>query len=146
MKRSKLTQSLEDYLEVIHVLLQTNKIARIRDIAAALTVKMPSVARAVAELKKQGLVSQEPYSGVELTEVGERVAAMILNRHILLKGFLIKLGVSEAIADKDACSMEHILSAETLGKIEDFVKPTDAISSAKKLKTAAKNGKKTGEK
>ena len=54
MKRSKLTQSLEDYLEVIHVLLQTNKIARIRDIAAALTVKMPSVARAVAELKKQG--------------------------------------------------------------------------------------------
>jgi DtxR family Mn-dependent transcriptional regulator len=71
---------------------------------------------------------------------------MILNRHILLKGFLIKLGVSEAIADKDACSMEHILSAETLGKIEDFVKPTDAISSAKKLKPAAKNGKKTGEK
>jgi DtxR family Mn-dependent transcriptional regulator len=42
--------------------------------------------------------------------------------------------------------MEHILSAETLGKIEDFVKPTDAISSAKKLKPAAKNGKKTGEK
>ena len=88
MKRSKLTQSLEDYLEVIHILLQTNKIARIRDIAAALTVKMPSVARAVAELKKQGLVSQEPYSGVELTEEGERVACAILNRHLLLRKFL----------------------------------------------------------
>ena len=134
MKRSKLTQSLEDYLEVIHVLLQTNKIARIRDIAAALTVKMPSVAKAMIELKKLGLVTQEPYSGVELTEEGERVAANILNRHILLKGFLIKLGVSEAIADKDACCMEHILSAETLGKIEEFMKPVDVLASAKKTK------------
>ena len=130
MKRSKLTQSLEDYLEVIHVLLQTNKIARIRDIAAALTVKMPSVARAVAELKKQGLVSQEPYSGVELTEEGKRVASAILNRHLLLKSFLIRLGVSEAIADKDACCMEHILSGETLGKIEDFMGP--ALKKTKK--------------
>lgn len=56
---------------------------------------MPSVAKAMIELKKLGLVTQEPYSGVELTEEGQRAAAMILNRHILLKGFLIKLGVSE---------------------------------------------------
>ena len=55
-------------------------------IAAALGVKMPSVAKAMIELKKLGLVTQEPYSGVELTEEGQRVAAMILNRHILLKG------------------------------------------------------------
>ena len=122
MKRSKLTQSLEDYLEVIHVLLQTNKIARIRDIAAALTVKMPSVARAVAELKKEGLVSQEPYSGVELTEEGKRVAIVILNRHLLLRQFLIHLGVSEEAANEDACNMEHILSAETLAKIEEYMK------------------------
>ena len=60
---------------------------------------------------------------------------MILNRHILLKGFLVKLGVSEAIADKDACCMEHILSAETLGKIEDFMKPAEAAPSPKKAKS-----------
>ena len=132
MKRSKLTQSLEDYLEVIHVLLQTNKIARIRDIAAALTVKMPSVARAVAELKKQGLVSQEPYSGVELTEEGKRVAVVILNRHLLLRQFLIHLGVSDDNANTDACNMEHILSAETLAKIEEFMKSVENLSKRKK--------------
>jgi len=93
------------------------------------------VAKAMIELKKLGLVTQEPYSGIELTEEGQRVAAMILNRHILLKGFLIKLGVSEAIADKDACCMEHILSAETLGKIEDFMKPAEAVPSPKKAKS-----------
>ena len=132
MKRSKLTQSLEDYLEVIHVLLQTNKIARIRDIAAALTVKMPSVARAVAELKKQGLVSQEPYSGVELTEEGKRVAVVILNRHLLLRQFLLHLGVSDDNANNDACNMEHILSAETLAKIEEFMKSVENLNKRKK--------------
>ena len=134
MEHLKLSQSLEDYLEMVHMLRLAKGIARVRDIAAALTVKMPSVAKAMIELKKLGLVTQEPYSGVELTEEGERVAAMILNRHILLKGFLIKLGVSEAIADKDACCMEHILSAETLGKIEEFMKPTDMNSPVKKVK------------
>ena len=130
----KLSQSLEDYLEMVHILRLANGIARVKDIAAALTVKMPSVAKAMIELKKLGLVTQEPYSGVELTEEGERVAAIILNRHILLKGFLVKLGVSEAIADKDACCMEHILSAETLSKIEEFMKPSDVSALAKKTK------------
>lgn len=120
---TKLSQSLEDYLEMIHVLRVEGKVARVKDIADALSVKMPSVAKAIAELKKLGLVTQEPYAGVELTKEGEVMAASILNRHVLLKSFLMRLGVSEEVADKDACCMEHILSAETLSKIEDFVKP-----------------------
>ncbi|WP_407442269.1 metal-dependent transcriptional regulator [Fibrobacter sp.] len=119
---TKLSQSLEDYLEMIHMLRMEGKVARVKDIADALSVKMPSVAKAIAELKKLGLVTQEPYAGVELTKEGEVMAASILNRHVLLKSFLMRLGVSEEVADKDACCMEHILSAETLSKIEDFVK------------------------
>lgn len=129
-EHTKLTQSLEDYLEMVHMLRMAHGIARVKDIAAALSVKMPSVAKAILELKKLGLVTQEPYSGVELTEAGEKAAADVLNRHILLKGFLIRLGVSEAIADKDACCMEHILSAETLSKIEDFMKPSNITVTA----------------
>ena len=64
----KLSQSLEDYLEMVHMLRLANGIARVKDIAAALSVKMPSVAKAILELKKLGLVTQEPYSGVELTD------------------------------------------------------------------------------
>ena len=138
MEHIKLSQSLEDYLEMVHILRLANGVARVKDIAAALSVKMPSVAKAMIELKKLGLVTQEPYSGIELTNEGERIAALILNRHILLKGFLIKLGVSEAIADKDACCMEHILSAETLGKIEEFMKPVAVVPSAKKAKNTKK--------
>ena len=138
----KLSQSLEDYLEMVHMLRLANGIARVKDIAAALSVKMPSVAKAILELKKLGLVTQEPYSGVELTEEGREAAADVLNRHILLKGFLIRLGVSEAIADKDACSMEHILSAETLSTIEDFMKKGNEGVVAKKANALkAKKGK-----
>ncbi|MBQ7078285.1 MAG: DtxR family transcriptional regulator [Fibrobacter sp.] len=138
----KLSQSLEDYLEMVHMLRLANGIARVKDIAAALSVKMPSVAKAILELKKLGLVTQEPYSGVELTEEGRKAAADVLNRHILLKGFLIRLGVSEAIADKDACSMEHILSAETLSTIEDFMKRGNEGVVAKKANALkAKKGK-----
>lgn len=138
----KLSQSLEDYLEMVHMLRLANGIARVKDIAAALSVKMPSVAKAILELKKLGLVTQEPYSGVELTEEGRKAAADVLNRHILLKGFLIRLGVSEAIADKDACSMEHILSAETLSTIEDFMKKGNEGLVAKKANALkAKKGK-----
>ena len=138
----KLSQSLEDYLEMVHMLRLANGIARVKDIAAALSVKMPSVAKAILELKKLGLVTQEPYSGVELTEEGRKAAADVLNRHILLKGFLIRLGVSEAIADKDACSMEHILSAETLSTIEDFMKKGNEGVVAKKANALkAKKGK-----
>ena len=118
-----MTKSMEDYLEVIHVLIRDRRVARVRDVAASLNVKMPSVVKAIGELKKLELVRQEPYGDIELTEKGARLAAMILARHTVLKAFLLKLGVSDENAEKDACLMEHILSAETMERINEFLNP-----------------------
>jgi DtxR family Mn-dependent transcriptional regulator len=115
-------QSLEDYIEVVYVLIRDKHTARVRDIATSLKVKMPSVVKAIAELKRQGLVNQEPYGDVELTPKGRRIATVILNRHNQIRDFLLKIGVSARIANKDACRMEHILSAETMDKIRDYLK------------------------
>lgn len=117
-----MTNSLEDYLETIYLLAQTKGRTRVRDVAASLHVKMPSVIKAILELKRLGYVVQEPYGAVELTEAGVATASQILGRHTLLKEFLGLLKVSEATAEKDACTMEHFLSAETLACITDFVK------------------------
>ena len=117
-----MTKSLEDYIEVVYVLIQEKRRARVRDIAGKLKVKMPSVVKAIGELKKLGLVTQEPYGDVELTAKGRRIATIILNRHNKIREFLMRIGVSRRIADKDACLMEHILSAETMDKIRDFLK------------------------
>ena len=115
-----MTQSLEDYLEAVYMLISEKRPAQVRDVARMLAVKMPSVVKAIHELKKLGLVTQEPYSAIELTAKGSRVAKLVLNRHTLLRSFLMKLGVSRRNADKDACLMEHILSAETIDRIRSY--------------------------
>ena len=117
---SEMTQSLEDYLEAVYVLIEERRPAQVRDVARMLSVKMPSVVKAIRELKKLGLVTQEPYANIELTTKGGRVARLVLDRHRLIRKFLMQLGVSRRNADKDACVMEHILSAETLDKIRNY--------------------------
>ena len=119
-KRQTMTQSLEDYLEAIYLLITEGKTAQVVDVARMLSVRMPSVVRALRELKRLELVVQEPYSSISLTEKGRRVAYQVFDRHRLLRSFLIKLGVSRRIADRDACLMEHILSAETLERIRTY--------------------------
>ena len=115
-----MTQSLEDYLEAVYILISEDRPAQVRDVAKMLAVKMPSVVKAIHELKKLGLVTQKPYAAIELTVKGARVAKHVLNRHTLLRSFLMKLGVSRKNADKDACLMEHILSAETIDRIRSY--------------------------
>lgn len=122
MNTLKLTKSLEDYLEMVLMLYKATGVVRVKDLATALSVKMPSVAKAIAILKKQKLVNQKSYGDIELTALGETTAKKILGRHILLKKFLTNLGVSEEVANEDACLMEHILSSETLDCIEVFNK------------------------
>ena len=117
-----MTKSLEDYIEIVYVLIHDKRRARVRDIANTLKVKMPSVVKALTALKRQELVTQEPYGDVELTPKGRRIATMILNRHNKIREFLMRIGVSRRIADKDACLMEHVLSVETMDTISDYLK------------------------
>lgn len=119
-----MTQSLEDYLEAVYMLIAENRPAQVRDVARMLAVKMPSVVKALHELKKLGLVTQKPYAAIELTAKGRRVAKLVLGRHTLIRDFLMKLGVSRRNADKDACLMEHILSAETIDRIRIYTEKT----------------------
>lgn len=128
-----MTQSLEDYLEAIFNLSQVREEqAQVRDIAKLLGVTMPSVVKAIRELMRLGLVLHEPYAGVELTEKGRRLAKMIQSRHLLLRDFLVSLGVSPLMADKDACMMEHVVSAETIDKIRLYM--SNIVTSIKKKK------------
>ena len=117
---SMLSQRLEDYLEAVYMLIADGHPAQVRAVADMLAVKMPSVVKAIRELKRLELVTQEPYSNIELTAKGKRVAQLVLGRHNLLRSFLMKLGVSRKHADKDACLMEHILSAETIDRIRIY--------------------------
>ena len=116
-----MTQSLEDYLEAIYNLASGVKGASVCAVASRLGVKMPSVVKAVHDLKRMGLVRQQPYGLIELTQEGLKLAYNVQKRHVLLRSFLEKLGVSTQNADRDACLMEHILSAESIDRIRSYM-------------------------
>ena len=113
-----MTQSLEDYLEVIGNLEEENHNPRVKDIAERLGLSKPSVHTALHELEKRGMITHEHYGAIILTAKGKEAYEEIKYKHDSLKLYLTKvLGVSDETADKDACAMEHIISEETFEKI-----------------------------
>ena len=118
----KLSPSLEDYLETFHILEQQGPV-HVTDIANELGLSKPSVNRAVKTLAQDGLCDHEPYGTIRLTEEGSHIASEVLFRHVTIKGFLIQqLGISEKVAEEDACRMEHVVSAETMEKLIAYIK------------------------
>ena len=47
---------------------------------------------------------------IYLTDTGRQIAEMIYERHELISGWLIQLGVDPETAVSDACRMEHVIS------------------------------------
>ena len=136
----KLTESLENYLETIGMLIRKNKIARVKEISKELNVKNSSVNIALNVLADKGLIIHEKYGYVELTPEGKKIADDIQHKEdVLLRFFTEILGVDKDIALKDACRMEHTISDETLAKLIFFIGKVDKESSFKK--TIQKNMK-----
>ncbi|MDR2471421.1 MAG: metal-dependent transcriptional regulator [Treponema sp.] len=115
-----MTESLEDYLEMVSFLSDEGPV-RVTDIAARLRVSKPSVLSALKNLEEQRLLEHGRYQGVSLTGKGKQKAQEIRRRHRFLTDFLIQvIGVNPQTAERDACKMEHVLSPETLKKMQEL--------------------------
>lgn len=118
-----LTGSREDYLEAIYEVCEEEKVARVKDVAGQMGVSLASVNYAMKVLKEMGLINHRKYGYIELTKKGQEVGSAILKKHKLIKKFLIDvLNVDKGIANKDACSIEHVISEETYNKMDSFLK------------------------
>jgi DtxR family Mn-dependent transcriptional regulator len=121
-ENTKLTASLEDYLEAIYTVVQEKQAALPKDIRKLLDVGRSSVSGALKALSNRNLINHESYGVITLTDQGTDIARKIVRRHEALKNFFIKvLAVDDVEADKTACLMEHAISATVLGKLIDFV-------------------------
>lgn len=117
-----ITPAMEDYLELILKLKQENKVARVRDIAKGLNVKMPSVTSMLNNLAKRNFISHEKYEYADLTASGLKKAKEAVFKHMILFNFLnniLKVNIRQA--DSDACRMEHTISPVTLKKLIGFI-------------------------
>ena len=118
----KLTFTLENYLEAVYKLTSNNEAARVSDISEMLNVSKASTNRAMNSLSEKGLVINERYGGIYLTEEGMKYSKKTYEKHKILYTFLTScLDVKSDIADRDACEMEHVLSDESFEALKHFV-------------------------
>jgi DtxR family Mn-dependent transcriptional regulator len=118
-----ISRNIEDYLEVIYRLIESDRLAAMSIIADEMNVSRPSVTQIVSKMVDIGLVRHEPYGDVTLTEKGRTIAKSVSRRHRLFSEFLHDiLGVQKEIADKEACKLEHAIGLGTTERLAAFVR------------------------
>ncbi len=133
------TQSMEDYLERIHELIESKGYARPIEIAAALGIRQSSVTKMMQRLHDLGFANYEKHRGLTLTPQGEELARRVQHRHRTVSEFLRMLGVEEEWLQQDTEGIEHHISPQTMERLEvfvEFMKSNPDWSSAFKKKTS----------
>lgn len=137
----KLTSAMEDYLEAIYHLEQERRIARVRDIAQKLNVRMSSVSAALKILGSRDFIKYDPHQFITLTDKGLTTAREIVRKHEILKRFLTRvLQIEDSVAEDNACRIEHHLDPEVIEKLIRFVKKVELcpVETIKKFEKAAR--------
>ncbi len=117
------TSTVEDYLKTILLaeggpggLVQMGRIAEDLEVAPGTVTAM------VKTLAQSGLVDYAPYSGVQLTEAGRRLALRVLRRHRLVELFLVQvLGMSWSEVHPEAEELEHAVSDRLIERIDEML-------------------------
>ena len=135
MKNNNLTPSEEDYIEMIYRLTMENDKVQVKDISTKLNIKPPSVTKMIKKLDNKKLLNYKKYDNIELTSLGIKVGANLLNRHNTIRKFLEIIGIKESI--------EHTINVETLIKIEELIsffnENPDVLSRLKNYQEKNKN-------
>ena len=109
----KYHESEEMYLETILLLTERQTSVRSIDIATELGYSRASVSRAVGLLQKKNyIIIDNGY--IKFTESGLQKAKDIFERHEIITDLLKKIGVSDELAEDNACRIEHVISPELL--------------------------------
>lgn len=121
VRQAHLMETTEDYAELIDDLIQTHGEARLVDLAERLGVSQPTASKTIARLQRDGYVTSEPYRSIFLTDKGRELAQASRARHNLVYEFLLTIGVSEEIAQRDSEGVEHHVSQETLDAFKRII-------------------------
>jgi DtxR family Mn-dependent transcriptional regulator len=113
-RENTFSPAVEDYAKAIYTLEQRGGGAvSTNAIAERLEVTPASASGMVRRLGELGLVTHEPYRGVQLTADGVHVALEVLRHHRLLELYLAtSLGVPWDRVHDEAEVLEHVLSEE----------------------------------
>jgi len=117
-RESNLSQAQEDYLKIILDLINSRRVARVKEIAQRKNVSMPTVTEAMRKMAQDGLINYSAHEFIDLTTQGEQAAQMMTARHQFLRLFLEEiLSIPSETANTEACLLEHHLSLMTLERM-----------------------------
>jgi DtxR family Mn-dependent transcriptional regulator len=123
-----LTPRSADYLETIYLLSLDNDTVGVSQVAAERGVTIPTARSSIVRLRNAGLVRQERYGKILLTEIGRSRAESVYRTHKVIFQFLHQvLGVDAETADEEACRMEHGLSDDTRARLLSFLEERDPL-------------------
>lgn len=117
----KQSQSGEDYLESILNLSKEHDYVHRIDVAKRMNVSQAAVNKAVKLLLEKEYIYEDG-KHLYLTSVGKKYAEDVYEKHCIIRDFLIQNGVSPTTAEEDACSMEHVVSQETVDVMKAALK------------------------
>lgn len=118
------SESEEMYLTTIAHLLEegVEYPIPISDLAQELAIQPVSANQMVHKLAAEGMVTYEPYKGVELTTEGSQAARDALRRRRLWEVFLVEhLDLSPGEAEALACRIEHVTPSKVVDRLDDFL-------------------------
>jgi DtxR family transcriptional regulator, Mn-dependent transcriptional regulator len=111
---TRLSESVEEYLEAIYKLECDGERVSVSAIAALVDRSQPSVSQMLARLRTQGLVERDGNSRVVLTVEGTRQGARLVRRHRLSERLLFDfLRLPWDRVHEEACRLEHAWSDES---------------------------------
>lgn len=116
-----INESAENYLETILILSRKLPVVRSVDIATELNFKKSSISIAMKNLREKNYITVTDAGFIYLTDEGREIAEMVLERHEVLTGWLVGLGVPEEIAAEDACKIEHVISRQSFEAIKNHL-------------------------
>ena len=111
-------ETIENYLETLHILLQEQEDVRSVDLANAMNFSKPTISVMMKQLREKGLINVDTNGFLTLTKKGRAIAERVYERHVYLTELLVRLGVEEETAAEDACKIEHVISQETFDSIK----------------------------
>lgn len=118
-----LSSTTEDYLEAVLTITENGgRAATPQEIAAAIDTEGTDVPATIASLVEEGYLERMADDTVRLTEKGLAVASRVARKHRVLQCFLTEmLGVDADAASKEACTLEHGISDETIEKLSSYM-------------------------
>ena len=120
MEQKTIGKSKEDYLKAILIVLKEHGACRNVDVSYRLGVSKSSTCIAIKKLEQDGLVEKDEWR-ILLTKKGRILAENLYEKDLFFSSLFKQIGVSEKVAERDACMIEHVISEETYSKLKNYI-------------------------